>query len=380
MPIADRPMQASVRIACLALTLAAASVSVHGASDQNAASGKGVKTTQAATSLQARCLPSACLPVEVYQRAVATQAFLVGNAGPSPVSIAQVASLAGDGTARFDPVVLAPGAETRVTVEQPVGDALGLQTVHFDVISPDTGRLHLSFPVFVQSAYAPERPQVDLGYVRRSDASPKLVGISSFQAAPLSVLEIVQKPYWLSVMVVPRAPGADVQSIELRTVLLPSAPLGELSGHVLVKTNVADQPLLAVGVRAHVYGEVNAMPATISFGAVKQGEPAAQEVTLRAVDGKPLSITRVTQAGEDLAFSSKPCGEGCVHLRMDLDTAQTRLISKRAATVWFEGREESVELPFSGLVVGPNTNVHSLGVVTGEQDIKVDGEKKGNQP
>jgi len=375
-------MRASMRISrlALALALAAAGAGAQEAIARDVAAEKGPKGEPAVTSLQARCLPSACLPVEVYQRAVATQAFLVGNTGPSPVSIAQVASLTGDGTARFDPVVLAPGAETRVTVEQPVGDTLGLQTVHFDVISPDTGRLRLSFPVFVQSAYAPERPQVDLGYVRRSEASPKLVGISSYQAAPLSVLEIVQKPYWLSVMVVPRAPGADVQSAELRTVLLPSAPLGELSGHVLVKTNVADQPLLAVGVRAHVYGDVNAMPATISFGAVKQGEPAVQEITLRAVDGKPLSITRVAQVGEDLAFSSKPCGEGCVHLRMDLDTAQARLISKRAATVWFEGREESVELPFSGLVVGPDTNVHSLGVVTGEEDIKVDGEKKGGQP
>lgn len=193
------------------------------------------------------------------------------------------------------------------------------------------------------------------------------------------MLEIVQKPYWLSAMVVPRATGTSTQLVELRTALLPSAPLGELSGQVLVKTNVAEQPLVAIGIRAHVYGDVNAMPATVSFGAVKQGDPAEQEITLRAVDGKPLMITRVAQAGEDLAFSSKPCGEGCVRLRMDLDTAQARLISKRAATVWFEGRDESIELPFSGLVVGRDTNVRSLGIVTGEEDIKVDG-KTGSQP
>lgn len=330
------------------------------------------------TPLTARCEP-ACPPLELYQRQTAERVFVVGNDGSSPIRIAEVAPLSGTGSADFEPSVLAPGQEARVTVRQPVDDALGLQQIAFDLISPDAAPLRLQFPVFVQSAYRPERPAFDFGYARRGGGEPRQISLDSHQTDTLRIDRIVAKPHWLSVIVVPRADSADPQHAELRAVLLPSAPLGELTGRVLVGTNVAEQPEISIPVRAQVYGEVSAMPPVVSFGAVERGTPAAQDVTLRALDGKALAIARVTQAGDDLTFSSKPCGDACVHLRMDLDTAAARLVPRRDVTVWFEGREEALTVPYSGLVVGPDTRVHSLGVVIGDEDIHVKGDTGGRR-
>ncbi|WP_325372495.1 hypothetical protein [Dokdonella sp.] len=346
---------------------------------QEASPARPAKAASAvATQLTARCAGT-CAPLELYQGGIAERTFLVGNGGDSPIRIAEVVPSGGTGSARFEPSALAPGMEARVTLRQPVGEALGLQQISFDVISPDTGPQRLRFPVFVQSAYRPERPELDFGYVRRGDAAPRQLTLTSFGADTLDVAGIAHKPHWLSVIVVPRASSDDPQSVQLRAVVLPTAALGELAGRVVIRTNVPEQPTVAIGVRAQVYGEVSAMPPVVSFGAVARGAPAVQEVTLRALDARPLTIARVTQQGEDLTFASISCGAACVRLRMALDTARGRLLPRRDAVVWLEGREDPVAIPYSGLVVGPDTQVRSLGVITGEEDIQVRGDTGGRR-
>lgn len=322
--------------------------------------------------------PEGASPIEVFENQTVRQVMRVRNTGTRPITIRRVDPAPPPGTAHFEPRVVEPGQSGQLVLEKPMAEERGLQTVRFHLLSDDPSRPSqpVSFPVFVQSAYYPELPDIDFGYADRRTEPSRTLTIDSLETDALRVVSIVEKPDWL---ILEPAAGRSPQQVQLRAKLAGSVPLGELSRRIVLRTNVTAQPELVVRVRAHVHGDVTATPPSLSFGAVEQGKPAALDVELRTSDGKGLELAKLEADPTELDVSSTACGTGCLRVHAALRTDAMKAIGNREIVVLLKDRDERVRIPYSGLIVKAGTNIKVLGVIDEKTDLKIDG-KTGGKP
>lgn len=310
--------------------------------------------------------------VEVFEKQTARQTLRVRNTGTAPIEIRRVDPAPPPGDATFEPRRLGPGETGRLVLEKPMGEARGLQTVRFHVLSDDPVQpsTPVSFPVFVQSAYSPEVIEVNFGYVGKTANATQSVTVESFETDKLSLESILEKPDWLILSAEP-VEGRE-QQLRLAARLDPRVPLGEITRRVVLKTSVKAQPELILSVRAHVHGEVTAKPPVLSFGAIEEGASVQREIELRTVDGTPLEIAKLDVDGENLTVTQTACGTGCLRLDARLLTQRRRSVGNQVIDVSFKDRGERVRIPYSALIVKAGTPIRSLGTLDANTDIKID--------
>ncbi|WP_150132200.1 hypothetical protein [Dokdonella koreensis] len=316
-------------------------------------------------------------PVEIFQGADARFTYRVRNTGTSPIRIQRIDPAPPPGSARFEPAELAPGATGRIELEKPAIDALGKQSFAFHVYSTDAAArsVPVSLPVFVGSAYVPELPAIDFGVIRKGHAEPKLLEVTSFEAPSLKMEGIIEKPDWVLVEPVPGETGKDPQRLMLRVSLTKNLPLGESRRTVKIRTNIQTQPVLVLQVATNAYDKIQVSPAQMDIGAIHRNAKIVQTVDLRAIDGKPIQITKAEETGENLDLSIEPCGEGCARLSAKVKTANLKPL-RGYVTVQVGSHGETIKIPYYGLIVKEGTMIKNLGVLDANADVRVQGEVK----
>lgn len=321
--------------------------------------------------------PESETPAEIFFGGDARFVYRVRNTGTQPIRIQRIDPAPPPGTARFEPAELAPGASGRIELHKPSIDKLGKQSVVFYVYSDDpTARsVPISMPVFVSSAYSPEFPTVDFGVVRKGHAEPKRIDITSFEAPKLGMTRIVEKPDWLKVETVPATSADDQQRLSLTLSLTQDVPIGEMRRTIRIGTTLDAQPEFALRVIANVYDKIQATPTQLDIAAIHRNAEITKEIELRALDGKPIQIAKLEETGENLKLSSMPCGEGCVRVIAKVKTDELKPL-RGHVTIQVGSHDETIKIPYYGLIVKEGTMVKNLGVLDADADIQVDGEIK----
>jgi hypothetical protein len=298
---------------------------------------------------------------EVYEGAVLTHRFPFRNRGASPVRIADLRPLAARGRATAHPEVVPPGGEGYVLVEQPTGGRSGLATFRFALRADDGApERRLTVSGFIQSAYDPDQPALDLATVAPGGSGS--LELFSREVDRLEVKEILDAPAFVSVDAAGRA-GAVQEGVVLRLALRPDAPLGFHSGVLRLRTNVERQPEVAVAWRAGVYEDVVPSESPVDLGVVREGEPFVKAIRLERRSGAPIEVERIDAGETAVKAETAPCptpSDSCRVIRLSGVGPATGAPFGGTLGVAVKGTRP-LSVPWSGILVGANTTVKDIG-------------------
>ena len=304
---------------------------------------------------------------EVYEGAVLRHRFALRNRGSRPVRITEARAVSPRARATARPDVIPPGADGYVEVEQPTEGRLGMASFRFALLADDGSERKLALTGFIQSAYEPDQPALDLGA-----AAPGASGsleLFSREVDRLEVRGVAEGPAFLSVDTEGRA-GAVKEGVAVRLNVSRDAPLGFHAGTLRLRTNVELQPEVPLVWRANVYEDVVPSESPLDLGVVREGQRFAKLVRLESRSGAALDVERVDAAGADVKAEVEPCPQpapSCRALRLTGVGPAAGEALGGTLTITLKGARP-LSLPFSGIRVGPYTTVKDLGALSGSPE------------
>jgi hypothetical protein len=291
---------------------------------------------------------------EAYEGALLVHRFVLQNRGSRPVRINEVLPVSSRGRAAAHPEVVPAGDEGYVEVEQPTEHRLGQASFRFALRADDGTERRLSLTGFIQSAYEPDQPALDLGAAGPGGSGR--LELFSREVDRLEVQGVEDAPPFLSVDTQGRA-GPAGEGVVVRLAVAPDAPLGFHTGTLRLRTNVPVQPQVSLLWRANVYEDVVPSESPLDLGVVREGQRFAKLVRLERRSGAPLEVERVDAAGADVKVEVEPCPApkaSCRALRVTGVGPAAAADLGGTLSVTLKGARP-LTLPFSGIRVGPYT-------------------------
>lgn len=316
---------------------------------------------------------------EVHQGALLTHRFALRNRGPRPVRIVLVRAVSPRGRAAAHPEVVPAGSEGYVEVEQPTEGRLGMASFRFALQADDGPERKLALIGFIQSAYDPDQPALDLGTV--GPGASAALELFSREVDRLEVRGATEAPAFLSVNTEGRAGSAE-EGVAVRLTVSRDAPLGFHAGTLRLRTNVEPQPEVPLVWRANVYEDVVPSESPLDLGVVREGQRFAKLVRLESRSGAALDVERVDAAGADVKAQVEPCPQPAPSCRAIRVTGAGPAPGQELGgtlTITLKGAR-SLTLPFSGIRVGPYTTVKDLGALTGGREKPSDAASPSPPP
>jgi hypothetical protein len=304
-----------------------------------------------------------------YQHAVVEHVFTAENRGRHPVTIEQSLAVRGSAEVTAEPAVVEPGGQVKVRVRQPLGSETGQASFRYALITDEPGvsRYRFTLSGFVQSAYDPEKPVFDFGFIDRDRGARRSLEVFSREVDRLELPGVTTGGAAVRVEVA-RA-GIAEEGLLLTAVVEPGAKLGTLSGTVTLTTNVSHQATLEIPLSAQVFGDLVPSEHPIAIGLVRVSEHVTKDIVLRSRSGRPFSVERIEDNGGSLAIDATPCsGEGpsdCWVVRL---TAEPRAPMMLGGTLMIitDQEDEAVPLAYSGFVVGRDATIRQLDLGAGD--------------
>lgn len=199
-----------------------------------------------------------------------TVGFRVENRNDKSIRIVDLAASDDGLVLHSDDCVIEPGGTGTVSATIEAGPRVGPWWVRGRVrirwTSSEGATLEAQHPIavcgFINSAYDPPQPMVDLGIVDPAVGGSGELHIGSREVQRLEVYR-TRAPDGVSVEAI--AYPDDPQSMVLRVRIPSGAPEGLLDETIVVDTNVDRQPVLSVGLRARIYGNAVPVPVPVRF-------------------------------------------------------------------------------------------------------------------
>jgi hypothetical protein len=288
------------------------------------------------------------------------------NKSPAAVRVVETVVVSGTAEIAAEPLTVPPGGTGRVTVRQALGDRLGESAFRYAIVTDEAGGARYRFTLsgFVQSAYDPESPALDFGFVDRTTGGTAEFELFSREVDRVVVTGVEGAPAWLAVTEPGRAGVAGEGAVVLGS-LAPGAPEGYVSGTVTLKTNVAHQPEINLSWRAIVAGDVVPTENPLDLGIADIGVERQTELRLLSRSGRPFSIARL-EADDAFSFADGPCpglaGEQAALCR-NVSVRWTPRERQRlggAIRVYVAGQADPITVRYRGLAVPPGTEIRDL--------------------
>lgn len=322
------------------------------------------------------------LPPPVVQRFSGTAAeweVILRNTSWSTVELRDITSLQA-GAGAIDNRWLAPGMSTLLHLQAPTEGLIGLHRFAFDVSSANPGgaQARIVVSAFVDSAYIPEQPVMDLGVQQRDRFSIGTLSLKSFETDRLELIAVPQKPEWLEISAIARREPDDPQQLELQAKLESAVTTGPLDAMIRLQTNLPMQPFIDVRILGSVFDDVVADPFPLRFGAVNVGKSPRRKIRLGSSPAGALEIREIRQSSDDLDITWRDCGKKCVELVAILDAGAIGLVSGQM-TVSFASGQVDLEIPYEANVVSETTEIVDLGILHSDSDVTIEG-RMGPKP
>jgi hypothetical protein len=298
--------------------------------------------------------------VEAYQGAEIVQTLLLTNHGARPFRVLEIKPESPGALVDAVPAQpIPPGGSVEVTLRMDTSGRLGLGAFRY-LLSADDGLpdRRLVVDAFVQSAYEPDRPNLD------GDPAPGSaveVRIGSRLVPQLTVADVSGTPPFLTVAALPGPEG----TVVLRATVARDAPLGLQRGTLRVRTNVAAQPELAVPYGLAIFEDVVPEAPSLDLGTVRQGQPFAKKMRLRSRSGRPFAVAAVEGAGPGLTATVGECAEpapGCRELAVAGTGGDPAAGLSGALDVRLRDARGFV-IPFAGVLVRADARLRDLGQI-----------------
>jgi hypothetical protein len=295
---------------------------------------------------------------EAYSGTEIAQSFAVRNDSTKPVSIVSVTP--NSPPTRIDPLPapIPSGGRGQITIRQGTQGRVGQVSYRF-LLKTDDGLAdrRLSLSGFLQSAYDPDLPVLEgvVGPGQTIDLS-----LASREVERLDVLGVDDAPAFLRVDTSGRGPDGGVR---LRVTPSADAPLGVHRGTLVVRTNVTQQPTIAVPFKLTVFGDIAPEDVPVELGSVREGQSFEKATRLLSRTGQPVEVASVEGAPTGVTVESTSCKEPAPSCRAlvfkGVGPAAPSTLAGSVRVRLAGGRD--VWVPYTGLVVKADAIVQQVG-------------------
>jgi hypothetical protein len=304
--------------------------------------------------------------------------YTIRNGGSRPVSIVRWLSVSGIGEVVGLPSALQPGQSAEFQVRVPIGGQQGQQTRRFALFTDeaDVDRYRFSLSGFAYSLIEPERAVLDFKDVHRGRAESLSIELSARESEPLRLLGVAQQPDWVR---------TTLDGNRVTVTVGESMPSGPHGAQVLLKTNLAQQPLVEVGVVALGRGGLEASEYFLVFPPAPAGKRLQREIELRHPTADLARDLRfdLGPGWDHRETTCAPASRGCrrVMLTRTLDFQGRRL----GELTFSVGKDESLRVKYSlmsmtkGQVVR-EVVIDSAGEGSGTLQQTLDAVSRGDAP
>ncbi|MEM1201964.1 MAG: hypothetical protein AAGN66_01900 [Acidobacteriota bacterium] len=253
--------------------------------------------------------PNLTLEREVYVGDVLEQRFVFHNPSKRPIRIVELVDIGGSAQLHLPAPVVEAGQQGELRVRQPA-NRLGAFAYRYAMLTDEPGkpRYRMTLSGFAQSAYDPERPVLDFGFVDERRGAARSLDLGSREVPRLELEGAEGLPPILS-LGEPTRLGVAGERMELGISLLAGTERGTVGGAFRLRTNVPHQPEIEVQYRAHIFGDVVPSEHPVNVGLIQAGQPLEKALELRSRDGVDFLVESVAPATPDdrLEVDARPC-------------------------------------------------------------------------
>lgn len=311
-----------------------------------------------------RITPQHARFADSYQFGTVRQSYEVTNTGATPVTIKRIEPRSRAGKAVESPAQLAPGASGKVVIELPLDAALGEAAFRFALFSDekDVERYRFTLSGFVQNAFEPETPALDLGTIARGNAVSRELSLETREAATWSFGEVTEKP---------EHTGVTVDGHSIRVGLLPTAPPGWVRGRIVVSTSLPQQPQVAVAVTGFVMGELLLDAKAVNLGSPEVGQEARQSFRVQGRDALRLK-GRISARAETpwtaRVHECTPAKDDCVMVDISGKPAAAGPIGGTVLVELAGGKDPALPVHFYGVALHPGQPLKQVDAAAAQSD------------
>ncbi|MEO8669865.1 MAG: hypothetical protein ABI411_01045 [Tahibacter sp.] len=291
-----------------------------------------------------------------YQFSTIRQNYTVTNQGTATVVLKRIEARSGIGNIIDNPKQLAAGASGQIVVEVPVGAAIGDTSFRFALFTdePSVDRYRFTLSGFVQSAFDPEVSSADFGTLNRGDTPTREIEIASREAADWTFGAVVEQPDFVKV---------SINGKRITVGLLESTPPGFISGRVLVRSTVPQQPMVVVAITGFVLGELILDEKAVNVGAVELGSTVQQSFNVRTRQSLALKGQLRAEVKPPWHTRIKECpspSSDCVAVELSGKPASVGPIGDTIMLERKGSKDPPLPVHFFGLAVNPGQPIKQI--------------------
>lgn len=317
--------------------------------------------TIAATDAPAPLEISTCELGVVHPWTQARCTLTLTNVGSHPLQVVKVQRAHPGVAVNGLPATVAPGDTSTIPVTVDVGSRLGrvkeLATFETRVgASAVVAQASFTLSGFSYSILDRSSSKIDFGVVDAGYEAPHTISIMSSDVVGLKVEDILSQPDFTTASL-----SHDGQSISVA--VKPDAPWGLVSGDVILELNNGRQPRVHVPVTADVHGRVIPSDNPYALGVLRTNAQNQVAVRLTSRDAKAFMVDQVKFERLQATWRIQPCipdSIGCKLLLVTLDKKQSRGFVAGLAHVHILPDDKTLTVGFEGLLLSPDTKIHSL--------------------
>lgn len=299
---------------------------------------------------------------------VIKQGYTISNRGATPVAIRDWKAISGVGEVVGLPKVLQAGEsrsfEVRLTVPANVGSS-GFRYALFTDES-DVERYRFTLSGFAYSLITPEQAAVDFGTRAVATGQNRQITFSARESTPLKLTSVQSAPAWLQV---------EIQDQTATLTIKQQPQAGFRMDKVQIGTNLPQQPMVEINVRAVLAGVLSSNIYAMGFKPTEVGQSVNADVEIRYSGtsniGKleielPEHWTSRRSACDPKSADARPC------LRVHVSLKVTEKGSSTGNLVFRMPGEGELAIPYGLMVLGEGQPVRELVVGDATADEKID--------
>ena len=230
--------------------------------------------------------------------------FTINNTGTDPLKIERLNPSCGCTAASLSTQTIDPGNSATIRT---VFDTTGFQgykvkTVRVYSNDPQQPSIVLTLKGSVIPDVVVDPPRVFFGNVKKGSADSITVTVAGSEQNTVKILDVDSRSSDIALKVedtkTDHGPGKKI-TVKLNENL----PVGTIRSRIAVKTSSEKNPVIQIPVFAKITGEVQMVPADVSFGLIEGplNQEAVQRVTMESTAGHPVRILSADSDNPDVA-------------------------------------------------------------------------------
>ena len=294
--------------------------------------------------------------------------YTISNRGSTPVEIREWKAISGVGEVIGLPKLLEAGESQSFEVHLNLPPKVGSAGFRYALFSdePDVERYRFTLSGFAYSLITPEQPAVDFGTRAVATGQSRQVTFSARESTPLKLANVKSAPDWLQV---------EIKDQTATLTIRQQTQAGFRMGTVQIDTNLPQQPMVEINVRAVLAGVLSSDIYAMGFKPAEVGQTVNADVELHYSGSSDIGKLEIDlpdhwKARRSACDAKSGDARSCLRVHVSLKVSEKG--TSTGNLVFRMPREGELAIPYGLMVLGEGQPVRELVVGNAATDERID--------